>query len=95
MVPYKRAQDALRTTAQCDWISNGDTIKILAVKKSIILVSVLSVVAMMLVSCSSSGTPQSINENPPATQQTNRGTDQLPLGRTYETDQLRAGQESE
>jgi hypothetical protein len=68
----------------------------LPIKKSIILVSVLSWVgAMVLVSCSSSGTPQTINEDSPATPQTSRGTDQLPLGRTYETDQLPFGREGE
>ena len=57
-------------------------------KKSIILVSVLFVGAMVLVSI---GTPQTINEASPTTQQTNRGTVQLPIGRAYETDQLPLG----
>src|SRR5438552_15075704 len=34
---------------------------------------------MVLVSCSSNGTTQTINKAPPTTPQTSRGTDQLPL----------------
>ena len=64
-------------------------------KKSIIFISALSVVAMTLASCESmlnSFNPFSSDEttatltsdDPPVTRQTNRPTYDMPLGRTYD-----------
>jgi hypothetical protein len=51
-------------------------------KKSIILISALSVVAMVLVSCASGP----MTNAPAATHQTNRQTYELPYGRTYDSE---------